>query len=166
MKMFSKAANCWKHKKVCKLKDDAIRHMEMTTNVDFTPPPPNTCRFCKTSFTQSTSLSRHLQKCKEKEIYKEQLEVRYQHVVNNTTNNTTNNIDNRHHIDNSTTNITINAIGKESLDHISVQKVIEMISRNKRRIKDEHKTVYLVSGDMVVDFHKMIREAPENLTWL
>jgi len=161
LRTFGRKWDCDKHVKICPLKDDEIRKMELKTDTQFVPPPPNTCRFCKECFSRSTCLSRHLETCRERKIYKEQLEMKYQ-TVQNITNNTTNNDNSINNINNITNNITINAIGKESLDHINVQKVIEMISRNKRRIKDEHKTVYLVSGDMVVDFHKMIREVPEN----
>jgi len=72
------------HLKRCKLKDCEIRKLEMSTKTEFVPPPPNTCRFCKCTFSRTQHLSRHLNTCKEKEEYKKQLDIRYQQITNKT----------------------------------------------------------------------------------
>ena len=176
LKIFSTGSNYNKHLKRCKLKDCEIRKKELRVNklnteekIEFVPPPPNTCRFCKTCFTQACSLTRHLKTCKEKEIYKEQLDVKYEQLVQNIEqliNNNDHSVNDNSVNDNSTNitnNITINAIGKESLDHIQLQKVIDMIVKHKAEGDfDCTKSVYLVAGNMIADYQKMIREKPEN----
>ena len=91
--------------------------------------------------------------------------MKYQKIIQNIDNsvndNSNNYNDNR--IDMSTNNITINAIGHESLEHIQIKKVIEMITKHKAEGDfDCTKSVYLVAGNMVADYQKMIREKPEN----
>jgi len=166
LRMFVNGSSLKRHLTRCKLKDCEIRKKEIKVNkldteekIEFVPPPPNTCRFCKTCFTHACNLTRHLKTCKEKEIYKEQLDVKYEKLIQNieTQNNT--------HNDNSTNitnNVTINALGKETLEHINMQKVIEMISKHKAEGQTDHKTVFVIAGNMVSDYQKMIREVPEN----
>ena len=162
---FSRTTHLTRHMKTCKMKDDPIRQLEIKANIEFTPPPPNTCRFCKTSFTQSCSLLRHVKTCKEIEIYKEQLQLKVQQITNNTNYHNTTNNDNR--IDNSitnnnniTNNITINAIGSEKIDHIALEKITQMLIKQGKEFVEE--SVYLISGNVVIEYQKMLRELPEN----
>ena len=140
------------------MKDDPIRQLEMKANIEFQPPPPNTCRFCKSAFSRTSSLNRHLHDCKEIEIYKEQLQLKVQHITNNNTNcnndySTTNN-------NNITNNITINAIGSETINHIALEKITKMLIQQGKEFVEE--SVYLISGNTVIEYQKMLREIPEN----
>ena len=57
-------------------------------------------------------------------------------------------------------NITINNFGQESLDHLQIEKTIDLL----RKIRDEYdaEDVYISAGELIISFDKYIREAPEN----
>ena len=162
MKKFTRNDHCVTHTKTCKMKDDPIRQLEMKAKVEFEPPPPNTCRFCKLECSTSSNLSRHLRTCKEIEIYKEQLQLKVQQITNNYTTNNDNstNIDNSITNNNITNNITINAIGSERIDHIALEKITQMLIQQGKEFVEE--SVYLISGNVVIEYQKMLREIPEN----
>ena len=158
-KIFQRKQECKKHLNICKMKNDPIRQLEIKANVEFVPPPPNTCRFCKASFTQSHNLSKHLKTCKEIDIYKEQLQLKVQQITNNTNCHNTTNNDYSTNIHN-TNNITINAIGSERIDHIALEKITQMLIKQGKEFVEE--SVYLISGNVVIEYQKMLREIPEN----
>ena len=161
MKKFFRKQECKKHLASCKMKDDPIRQLEMKAKVEFEPPPPNTCRFCKIQYSNSSHLSRHLRTCKEIEIYKEQLQLKVQHITNNTTNNTNCTLNNDYSTTNNIqNNITINAIGSETINHIALEKVTQMLIKQGKEFVEE--SVYLISGNVVIEYQKMLREIPEN----
>ena len=113
------------------------------------PNTSNVCKGCNRSFSRNDSLERHVAICKEKQ------------TVTDASNNTNTIVGNNNTINNGTTNnVTINVIGKERLDHIPMERIVEII----RTINNEYQATdyYLKAGKLVTMFDQLMRELPEN----
>lgn len=147
--------NCHK----CMYISDPIRKLEIELNVDV---KINclTCRFCNTTFSRYTNKNKHDALCKKRDAYHKKLlatkEGRQKHVtiqnITNVYNTTTNN------------NIIINNFGNESLDHIDWKQVMNIIQKN--RIEYKNAGIYVVSGQSVIEFHKLLQENEANRNML
>ena len=149
------------HQENCNYRDDPIRLLEIEKKIKINIPSSKTeCRFCNKEFCRLAVLNNHFKICKEREEYHQKLlkkstEMQIQNI--GTLNNGTMNINNGT-INNN--NITINNFGQESLDHLQIEKTIDLL----RKIRDEYdaEDVYISAGELIISFDKYIREAPEN----
>lgn len=126
-----------RHMKTCRMKDDDIRRLEMQLNKQYAPTDSNVCRFCKAAFSKSCHAKRHMALCRERDAYRELLVMSCQTVSD-----------------------AVHPLGKEDLRHIDMHRIVDMVVFHKSDV--ENKTVYVVAGTLVVEFHKMLREAPQN----
>ena len=152
-----------KHERKCKLKDDDIMHLEQELGLVSSHEMLSkyTCRFCKNKSSSLGNAERHNNSCKAKMLYREKL-IRMMDKTGNNNNKieVQNNIQTQNNTYiNNTNNITINALGNETLEHIEIQKVIEMLIKHKSS-KDD--SIYLISGKSVIDFHRLLMEREEN----
>jgi hypothetical protein len=155
--------HCKKYKKIhqenCKLKNDPIRLLEIEKKIKINIPGSKTeCRFCNKDFCRLSVLNKHIIHCKEREDYHKQLltkstEMQIQNI--GTLNNGTMNINNG-----TVNNITINNFGQESLDHLQIEKTIDLL--RKIRAEYDAEDVYISAGELIISFDKYIREVPEN----
>jgi hypothetical protein len=142
------------HQENCKLKDDPIRLLEIEKKIKISIPESKTeCRFCNKEFCRFSNLNKHITHCKEREEYHQKLltkstETQIQNIGTMNINNGTVN------------NITINNFGQESLDHIQLEKTIDLL--RKIRAEYDAEDVYISAGELIISFDNYIREAPEN----
>jgi hypothetical protein len=150
------------HQEKCKLKDDPIRLLEIENKKDICLPGSKTeCRFCNKEFCRLAVLNNHFKICKEREEYHKQLlkKPTEMQIQNNFNNNNTGTMNiNTGTINNN--NITINNFGQESLDHIQIEKTIDLL--RKIRAEYDAEDVYISAGELIISFDNYIREAPEN----
>jgi hypothetical protein len=170
--VFYDKSNKAKHQKICKHRNET-RLLEIEMNVKITIPEDKTeCRFCKKAMFRTDALSKHIQVCKDRLKYHEELlkeknkekeekEIQIyenpQTVVNNGTiiNGTT--INNNGTINNNT----INIFGTpRSLEHIEVERIVQFL----RDLKKEHITnqTYDQAGELVIMMEKYIQENEAN----
>ena len=156
---FTRKYNLKIHQENCKYRDDPIRLLEIEKKIKINIPSSKTeCRFCNKDFHNTSNLNKHITHCKEREEYHQKLltkstETQIQNNFNN--NNGTMNINTG-----TVNNITINNFGQESLDHIQIEKTIDLL--RKIRAEYDAEDVYISAGELIISFDKYIREAPEN----
>jgi len=162
-KVFSTQSNKIKHMKVCKMKSDEIWALENECKIEHKHQECNLqCKYCKNVYSRTSSLTRHIQTCKTKEDYIMVLTDRMEYAakpnVSTINNNTTNNIQNANTINNNTINI--NVLGKESLEHITLERIESLMKGLLTKHKDEN--VYLTTGEAVIAYHKVLHEDENN----
>lgn len=157
-KTFTKR-NSKRHEKTCKEQHNEIRKLEIELNKDPYIPKRLECRYCNQLSTTTSNLNVHLKTCKAKHKYYQELleekNSKVKHVTNNITNN--NNIVNNFVFNN---NITINALGKESLEHVTLEKIRQILFKN--RVEYGCDGLYSTAGQSVIDFHSLMREDEAN----
>ena len=158
-KGFKRKYNKDQHEDVCK-EHDEIWDLEKECKVEHKVQQNELeCKFCNKIFSRNGSLTRHNGVCEERRKYKKELEGMLEEKKENgkTINNNVK-IQNANTI-NDNTNV-IFVLGEESIKHVDTEKVVKMIMEVKSKLRDEN--VYMISGQTVVDFHKMIREDERN----
>jgi hypothetical protein len=158
---YSTKRNLRRHLDICKLRYDPIRLLEIKNDIKFDSFPKTECRFCNKDFINVNKLNNHFKICKEREDYHQNLikndttkgisTIGVQNNIQTQNNNTNNGVIN---------NYNINVFGQESLEHIQVEKTIDLL----RKIRSDYDTndVYLSAGELIISFDNYIREVPEN----
>jgi hypothetical protein len=156
LKKTKKMVRCQRCKEDFRDTYDLNRHLEKVTPCVLNIPTKCICQWCDKQLSRSDSLKRHLQICKYRE---EQRPV--QTPVNDSSNNIVGNDNtiNNGTIDNRI-NITINVVGKESIEHIPIEKIVEIL-REIDTIYEENEP-YLRASALITMFDKCIRDKPEN----
>lgn len=78
MKNLSCTKRLTSHIKICRMKDDPVRNLEIKLCKNVTlDPESKTCRFCHTELSRITILHKHDARCKKKEQYKQNLMKEY-----------------------------------------------------------------------------------------
>ena len=149
--------NIKKHLLSCKQRDDPIRLLEIDQDICPVLPDSKTeCRFCNKNLCNTSYLNKHVLICKEREDYHQTLlaKKKVQKVTSITNNNT--NIG----VQNNNTNVIINLGGSENLDHIQIEKIIDMWRIINK--KYEPTQTYLRAGKLITSFDDYIRENIKN----
>ena len=125
--------------KNCKEKNDVVRNLEIQLDINRKEiHNEHECRFCNKIILNRNNFSRHVRTCKEKEIYRQDLEKQIKERMNNNTVSKTTtqtyNINNGT-INNQSYTININCIGKENMTYITVQDLKQIW--NKRKTDEE-----------------------------
>ena len=149
------------HQDICKLRYDPIRLLEIENDIKVESFPKTECRFCNKDFINVNKLNNHFKICKEREDY-------HQKLIKNDTKGSTigvqNNIQTQNNNNNTNNgvinNYNINVFGQESLEHIQVEKTIDLL--RKIRLDYDTNDVYLSAGELIISFDNYIREIPEN----
>lgn len=126
---------------------DLKRHLERINPCNDT----NSCQWCNKLFKRKDAKKKHQLICKEK--------GQESTVIDSSTCNVGINNGN---INNGTTNnnVTINVLGRESLEHIPIEKIVEILRTiDKEYLETDY---YLRAGKLVTLFDKLLREIPEN----
>jgi hypothetical protein len=156
---YSSKRNLKRHQDICKYRYDPIRLLEIENDIKVETFPKTECRFCNKDFINVNKLNNHFKICKEREDYHQKLiknktttiGVQNNIQTQNNNNNTNNGVIN---------NYNINVFGQESLEHIQVEKTIDLL--RKIRLDYDTNDVYLSAGELIISFDNYIREIPEN----
>ena len=150
-----------RHQKICKLKEDPVRLLEIANKIEpVLPECKLECRYCNKNLSRISILNKHLLVCKEREKYHQFLLDKQTTTVNyNGCNITNNNITNNNNniIKN---NIVINLVGQESMEHIDPERIINLL-REINKNYDPRET-FLTAGKLIISFDELICEKEEN----
>ena len=136
-KLFKTSKNLRRHIKLCKTKIDNIAIYERELGIEVIDSEPLTCRYCSTTYTKQSNMSRHMGigcRAKDKyelELQKQVIERRREasaQVINNNTHNG--------HINNTAITINMpkiemNPFGQENLDYITTKLLIKELESCK-----------------------------------
>jgi hypothetical protein len=152
---FTTISNKNKHLLICKYLDDPIRNLEIENDIIPELPGSKTeCRFCNKIFCRIDVLNKHITNCKEREVYKQILiKEKEQKVTNNITiNNNCNNVTNN--------NLILN-FGQTN-DTTKIEEIVEALRIIKKEYKNDQDQIYLMAGDFITRYEKMLMRTPEN----
>jgi hypothetical protein len=158
---FTRIDNKNRHFLNCKYIDDPIRLLEIENDIIPELPDSTTeCRFCNKIFCRAGVLNKHITNCKEREVYhkilikeKEQKTVTIINNNNCTNNNTNNNITNNN-------NLILN-FGQTN-DTTNIGELIGTIRNVTKEYKNDQDQIYLMAGDLITRYDKMLMRTPEN----
>jgi uncharacterized membrane-anchored protein len=142
------------HLKICKLKDDEIRLLELERDIepDF-PECSKECRFCNKFFSRVDNLNRHIGVCKERKEYKKIILT--QPVTNTTNSYNTNSYNNTNSHNNNTFNI--NFYGEATDTHILEKQLKGMIRRCLN-----YESEYESASELTIDYCNSMYSVEEN----
>ena len=141
------------HENICKQKDDPIRQLEIEQDICPVLPASKTCcRYCDKELSRVSYLNKHTLICKERSEYLSLLEKQKK-------SNTFINIGTQNN-NNITNNKLILNFGKENLNHVQIENVINLLRGIRKEFGNNQ--VYLMAGDLITSFDNYIREEPEN----
>ena len=129
---------------------DLKRHLERINLCTDT----TNCQWCNKTFSRKNVLKKHQLICKEK--------CKNGTVIDSSTCNIgiNNGTVNNGNVNTTTNNVTINVLGNESLEHIPIEKIVEILRTiDKEYLETDY---YLRAGKLVTLFDKLLREIPEN----
>ena len=165
-KSFTRKYGKNQHESICTFRDE-IWELEEECDIEHNVfnIKNHECKYCNKEFCRANNLHRHLHSgnCKAKEEYKEYLEKKIlekkaKHTnatqVANTINNNNTNIEKAV--------IVINSIGKENVEHITLEKIKEIMSKIITEKYPGDNNVYKLSAETVANVQKLIREKEEN----
>ncbi len=154
MTTFYNNSSLKRHQKICKLKDDPIRLLEIKNQIKVKfPESKNECRFCNKILYNTSKLNSHLKFCKKREDYHGSLLKQPEQTLINygTINNNTNNIQN---------NIIVLNFGSENLDNIKVEDIMNDVYEVIGNNSDANN--YIMAGKLLTRFEERVKENPEN----
>ena len=163
-----------KHEKVCKLKDDPIRILEIKN--DIIPELPNCkteCRFCNKKLSRFVILNRHILICKEREKYHQkllkQIITNQQNTIQTQQNNIITNNNNCNNITNQQINIQFNEntipFGNKRLtSHLKIEKLLDILRASYKQYTPEQG--YEIAGEIILKLEEYLQEIPENRNYI
>ena len=147
------------------MKDDPCRLLEIEMGIKHNTYDNLICYYCNKALFRADSLTRHLPKCKERELYhKELLKQKEEKTINLIINNS-NNCNNTTNITNNNLNIhfhenTVPFGNKRLTDHIKVEKLLEMMRASYKQYEPGQD--YEVAGELLLRLEEYLQEIPEN----
>ena len=153
LNVFTRSNNKIIHENACKQKDDPIRQLEIEQDIcPILPDSKTECRYCNKNLCRTALLNKHTLICKERSEYLSLLEKQKK-------SNTFINIGTQNN-NNITNNKLILNFGKENLNHVQIENVINLLRGIRKEFGNNQ--VYLMAGDLITSFDNYIREEPEN----
>jgi len=163
--VFHNKWNLNKHEKTCKMKDDPCRLLEIEMGIQHNMSDDLICYYCNKALFRADSLTRHLPKCKQRELYHQQLLKQKEEKTINLIINNSNNCNNTTNITNNNLSIhfhenTIPFGNKRLTDHIKVEKLLEMMRASYKQYEPGQD--YEVAGELLLRLEEYLQEIPEN----